>query len=142
MKIKHNRRVYDTDKAEKVFTAKKSFGNYGENPDNDWTETLYMKPNFEFFVFGEGGKNTPYNTDSDTLNFMFFDRNNYTEAQLWVHDNCPELYTKLFTDKEDERVSTTMALSQKAVRNLKRYTCETRISASECLRLYAESLYD
>ncbi len=142
MEVIHKRKLYNTDKAEKIIEIKKSFGKYGENPDNDWTETLYRKRNLEYFVYGDGGKNTPYNTHNDILNFHFFDVNNYTQAQLWVHDNCPEIYDELFSDNPKDRIITTMALSKKAVRNLKRYTSETGISASECLREYAESLYD
>ena len=142
MKTLHKRRMFDTDKSEKIITVKKSFGTYGVNPDYDWTETLYRKPNFEFFVVGKGGKHTMFSACDQLMNFCFFDRNNYAEAQLWVHDNCPELYNELFSDNPNERVTTTMALSQKAMRNLKRYFSETGISTSECLRKYAESLYD
>ena len=49
MKFVIDRRVYDLDKAEKIASVEKSLGKYGDNPENDWTETLYLKNHLEYF---------------------------------------------------------------------------------------------
>jgi hypothetical protein len=141
MKFEVNRRLYDTEKAEKVAEVQKSYGEYGKNPDVDWIEILYKKPNDEFFLFGKGGKSSPFG-NKDGCRVVVWPIENYNNAKLWVHDNAPKLMDKIFQEKKDDELSvTTVTLSEKAKRNLKRYSAEYGIAVSEILRKYAESLY-
>ena len=148
MKYTVNRRLYDTDKAEKLVEVTKSFGVYGENPDNDWTESLYKKPSGEFFVQGNGGKNSPFadyasGTNKPGSRVTVWRIDNYNNAKLWIHDNAPDKFDDVFNRKEDSDLSiTTVTLSEKAKRNLKRYSEETGLTVSEILRRYAENLYE
>ena len=147
MKFTVNRRLYDTEKADKLAEVQKSFGTYGVNPDEDWTESLYRKNNGEFFMLGEGGKNSPFadyssKTRQAGSRIEVWRVDNYNSAKLWVHDNIPEMMEELFNPKEDNDISvTTVTISAKAKRNLKRYSKETGLSVSEIIRRYAEELY-
>jgi len=147
--MKTKDKFYSIDKATPLVTVKKTFGKaFGENPDDDWTETLYKKSSGEFFVYGEGGKNTPYAIDENGesvagTRFEIWADNNYNKARLWVHDNCPEKMDEIFMKDIDEgkKSVTTITLTAKARLNLKRKSKELGISISELIRLWAEELY-
>lgn len=142
-------KFYSIDKAEPLVTVKKTFGKrYGDNPDDDWTETLYRKPTGEYFVYGEGGKNSPYAIDENGesvagTRFEIWVDFNYQKARNWVHTNCPEKMEEIFMkDVEDEKKSvTTITLTAKARLNLKRKSKEMGVSISELIRKWAEELY-
>ena len=148
MKSIVNRRTYDTDSSELLAEVKKSFGVYGQDPDNDWTESLYKKRfNGEYFVLGVGGKNTPFSEYANGKKeagsrVIAWRTQNLDNAKLWVHDNCPDKFQELFENRgDDELVVTTIMLSKRAKKKLKRYSEEQGITISEILRRYAETLY-
>ena len=97
---KADNKFYDISKATLIYTVEKTFGEkYGDNPDNDWTESLYVKKNGEYFVYGKGGKNTPYSTiESGKIvggsRYEIWLQSNYNSARNWVHTNCPEMQEK------------------------------------------------
>lgn len=140
-------KFYDISKATPLVTVRKTFGKkYGENPDDDWTETLYKKNNGEFFVYGEGGKNTPYSVDKDGTvtsgsRYEVWLEYNYNNARNWVHTNCPERQEEIFTVDTEKKSVTTIMLSEKARLNLKRKAREQGVSISELIRQWAESMY-
>ena len=148
MKFTINRRLYDTESSEKLVEVQKSYGKYGEDPEQDWTETLYRKNNGEYFMLGRGGKNSPFSEFTGGKNqagnmINIWKEDNLNGAKLWVHDNAPEMFDKLFNPKDDNELSTTtITLSVKAKRNLKRYSKETKMTVSEIIRRYAEGLYE
>ena len=149
MAVKNANKFYNIDKAESLITIKKTFGkNYGENPDLDWTETLYKKPSGEFFVYGEGGKETPYSVDVNGeptagSRYEVWTDYNINQARNWVYTNCPEKMEMIFMkDEDDEKKSvTTITLSAKARKNLKRKAQENKETVSEIIRQWAETLY-
>ena len=146
---KTNNKFYDISKATPLVTVEKTFGKkYGDNPDDDWTETLYRKPTGEFYVYGSGGKNSPYSVDEDgTSNagsrYEIWLESNYNAARNWVHTNCPEKQEEIFVTeaKEEKNTVTSILISQKARMNLKRKSKEMGLTVSELIRQWAESLY-
>ena len=147
---KGDSKFYNIEKAEPLVTVEKTFGNkYGENPDEDWTETLYRKPSGEFFVYGKGGKDSPYSVEEDGetvagSRYEVWGDFNYNKARNWVHTNCPEKKDEIFMSElnEDKKSVTTMTLSAKARNNLRRKSREQGVSVSELIRRWAEALYD
>lgn len=146
---KLDNKFYDIEKATPLFTVKKTFGEkYGENPDDDWTETLYKKKSGEYFVLGQGGKNSPYNKIEDGkevggFRYEIWLQSNYNSARNWVHSNCPEKLEEIFMEnKDDKQKVTSLTLSPKARLNLKRKAREQNKSISEIVRTWAESLYE
>lgn len=148
--MKKSDKFYSIDKAEPLVTVEKTFGKkYGENPDDDWTETLYRKSSGEFFVYGQGGKNTPFSVDENGESvagsryevWMDF---NYNKARNWVHTNCPEKQEEVFMSEvnDGKKSVTTMTLSAKARLNLKRKSSEQGVSISQLVCKWAESLYE
>ena len=108
MKYTVNRRFYDTEAADKLAEIQKSFGEYGKNPDNDWTESLYKKPNGEYFVHGKRGKNSPFAENKEGRNqagsrAIVWRTENESNAKLWVHDNVPGKFDEIFITNEYER---------------------------------------
>lgn len=142
-------KFYDITKATPLVTVEKTFGKkYGENADDDWTETLYKKASGEFFVYGKGGKNTPYSIDENGeatagSRYEIWLESNYNSARNWVHTNCPEKQEEIFVaeTKEEKNTVTSFMISQKARMNLKRKAREKGITVSELIRQWAESLY-
>ena len=147
---KVDNKFYSIEKATPLVTVEKTFGKkYGENPDEDWTETLYRKASGEYFVYGKGGKNSPYSVDENGESvagsrYEVWADFNYNKARNWVHTNCPEKKDEIFMSElnEDKKSVTTMTLSAKARLNLKRKSNEQGISISELVRRWAESLYE
>ena len=141
-------KFYSIDKAELIISVNKTFGGkYGNNPDDDWTETLYRKNNGEYFVYGEGGKNTPFGKYEDgepvsgSRYVVWLDYND-NEAKNWVYTNCPEKMKEIFEKQPDDKKSiTALYLSNTARTNLKRKSREKNISMSELINQWAESLY-
>ncbi len=154
MRFTENRQVYDLEKEEKIIEVQKSFGTYGENPDNDWTEALYLKNHDEYFVYGAGGKNTPFSDDDIRINprykqirypgrVIVWKKNNLENAKLWVHDNCPDKQDAIFGAEDPGMLrTTTITLTDKARKNLKRCSREKGLTVSEIIRQYAEGLYE
>lgn len=66
---------YDTDTAE--FINKKVIGAYGD-PDG-YEECLFKTPDGKFFLYGDGGENSPYPTE--TIKRMSADN-----AKKWLAD--------------------------------------------------------
>ena len=148
--MKAKDKFYNIDKATPLVTVEKTFGKkYGENPDDDWSETLYKKTSGEFFVYGKGGKNTPFSTDENGepvagSRYEIWIDYNYQKAKNWVYTNCPDRMDVIFMkESEDSKKSvTTVTLSTKARLNLKRKSNELGITTSELIRRWAESLYE
>ena len=144
-----DKKFYDINKSTPLVTVNKTFGQvYGDNPDEDWTETLYKRQTGEFFVYGEGGCDSPYsvyeNGEHKAGNgYEIWPESNYNKARSWVKMNCPEKKDEIFTkdNTEGKRVVVTMILSTKARENLKRKSAEEGMSVSEYVRKYAENLY-
>ena len=147
---KTDNKFYNIEKAEALVTVEKTFGNkYGENPDVDWTETLYRKSSGEYFVYGKGGKESPYAVDENGeavagSRYDIWGDYNFNQARNWVHSNCPDKMDSIFKDEEkEEKISvTTVALSAKARKNLRRKSKEMGMSTSELIRRWAESFYE
>ena len=146
---KLDNKFYDIEKATPLCTVEKTFGEYyGKNPDDDWTETLYKKKNGEYFVFGQGGKNSPYSKIEDGkvvsgFRYEIWLQSNYNSARNWVHSNCPKKLEEIFMEDEDSKQKiTSLMLTPKARRNLKRKAREQNKSMSEIIREWAEALYD
>lgn len=147
---KTDNKFYDISKATPLVTVEKTFGKkYGDNPDDDWKETLYRKATGEFFVYGVGGKNSPYSIDENGTTkagsrYEIWLESNYNAARNWVHTNCPEKQEEIFVAelKEEKNSVTSIMISQKARMNLKRKSKEMGITVSELIRQWAESLYD
>lgn len=144
-------RFYDITKATVLVTVEKTFGKqYGENPDDDWKESLYIKPNGEYFVYGEGGMNSPYCAEDESgetsagSRYEVWPDFNLNNAKNWVHTNCPEKMEEIFMKEidEDKKTVTTFLLSQKAKKNLKRKARENNMSASNLINSWAESFYN
>ena len=137
--------AYNPEKSTEVAVVRKSLGTYGENPDDDWTETLYMKSNGEFFAIGEGGKNTPFfsykNGKAENRVVTVWQKKNTENAKLWVYNNCRERMKEIFAPDEKSSIAATVLLTLKAKRNLKRKAEETHTSISELIRSWAEALY-
>ena len=145
--VKTSAKLYNADKATPLVTVKKSFGNYGENPDDDWTETLYKKKTGEFFVLGKGGKNSPFGIDRGGEriageDFTIWLVRNYDNAKNWVHSNCPEKREEIFMEDTKTKTLTSIYLSTKAKINLKRMAKEKGMSVSEMINKWAESFYN
>ena len=145
---KTDNKFYNIEKAEALITVEKTFGKkYGENPDVDWTETLYRKSSGEYFVYGKGGKDSPYAVDENGeavpgSRYDIWGEYNYNQARNWVHSNCPDKMNVLTEDEPDDKKSiTTVTLSAKARKNLRRKSQEMGMSTSELIRRWAESLY-
>lgn len=143
-----NSKFYNINKATALITVEKTYGTkYGENPDDDWTETLYVKATGEYFVYGQGGKNSPYSIEKDgeTVAGSRYDvwpDYNLNRAKNWIHSNCPEKMEELLMPKEESKQSvTSFVLSAKAKTNLKRKAKEENITVSELVRRWAETLY-
>ena len=49
-------KIYDTETA--TLIARRSFGSFGE--EDGFEEILYKTPEGSYFLFGKGGKNSPY----------------------------------------------------------------------------------
>ena len=146
---KTKNKFYDIAKATPLYTVEKTFGvKFGENPDDDWTETLYKKKSGEFFVYGKGGKNTPYSTTENGVleggaRYDIWTQSNYNTARNWVHSNCPEMQEEIFMiDEEDKTKVTSMALTKKARMNLKRKARDENTNVSSLVNEWAEKLYD
>lgn len=137
--------IYNTDKAKVIAVAEKSLGVYGENPDNDWTETLYLKPNGEYFAVGEGGKNSPFYSSKggkiENSMVTVWQKKNIENAKLWVYNNCKERMNEIFAPDDVASVAATVLLTMKAKRNLKRKAEEEHSNISEVIRNWAETLY-
>ncbi len=144
-----DKKFYDINKSTPLVTIKKTFGTaYGVNPDEDWTETLYKRQTGEYFVYGEGGSESPYSVYENGENkagngYEIWPESNYNKARSWVQTNCPEKKDEIFTkqDLDSKRVVVTMLLSPKARENLKRKSAEEGMSVSEFVRKLAENLY-
>lgn len=143
-------RFYSIDKAEKIVSVEKTFGEkYGVNPDDDWTETLYRKSNGEFFVYGKGGKNTPFCTYEDGeevagSRYVTWTAYNDNEAKNWAFTNCPDKVKEIFQQEEEDdgkKSVTTFYLTKKARKNIKRKALEKGIGFSELVNSWAETLY-
>lgn len=147
---KTDNKFYDITKATPLVTVEKTFGKkYGDNPDDDWKETLYRKPTGEYFVFGIGGKNSPYSEDKGGeaiagSRYEIWLDSNFNAARNWVHTNCPEKQEEVFMPEQEETKNkvTTIMISQKARMNLKRKSKELGITVSELIRNWAEGLYE
>ena len=147
MEKKVSDKFYNIAKAKEVITVQKSFGTYGENPDDDWTETLYKKRNGEFFVYGKGGKNSPFGMDRggerlEGEDFILWLTRNYDNARNWVHSNCPDKKDEIFHEDNETRSMTTLYLTPKAKMNLKRMAKEKGVSVSVMIIQWAESFYN
>ena len=144
-----DKKFYDIEKSTPLVTVQRTFGAvYGENPDEDWTETLYRRQTGDFFVYGEGGKESPFSVYENGENkagngYEIWAESNYNKARSWVQTNCPEKKDEIFTMQEPDtkRVIVTMALSPRARENLKRKAAEEGMSVSEFIRRFAENLY-
>lgn len=140
-------KFYDIAKATPVVTVKKTFGKkFGDSPDDDWTETLYRKQTGEYFVYGEGGKNTPYSIGEDGESvagsrYETWVDFNYNQARNWVYTNCPEKMDEVFMAETKDKKVTSIVLSAKAKTNLKRKAQEQGTTISELIRNWAEGLY-
>ena len=146
---KADNKFYDITKATPLYTVKKTFGEkFGDNPDDDWTETLYKKKNGEFFVYGQGGKNTPYSVNElgevkSGSRYEIWLQSNFNSARNWVHTNCPEMQEEIFMVEEDDKPKvTSITLTTKARMNLKRKAMEENTNVSSLVKEWAESLYD
>ncbi|MBQ6503206.1 MAG: hypothetical protein IJI57_04765 [Flexilinea sp.] len=144
-----DKKFYDIEKSTPLVTVQKTFGQvYGENPDEDWTETLYRRQTGDFFVYGVGGKDSPFsvyeNGETKAGNgYEIWSEANYNKARSWVQTNCPEKKDEIFTmkDYDTKRILVTMTLSPRARENLKRKASEEGMSVSEFIRRFAENLY-
>ena len=140
-------KFYNIEKARALVTVEKTFGKkYGDNPDDDWTETLYKKTSGEFFVYGKGGKNSPYSVDENGESvagsrYEIWTDYNTNKARNWVHSNCLDEKDEIFM-VSDKKTVTTMTLTMKAKENLRRKANEQDITISELIRRWAESLYE
>ena len=142
-------RVYNPTKATLIATAKKTMKQvYGEDPDYDWTESLYKKPTGDYFVIGNGGKYTPFAADKNGervsgTETIIWKKKNLEYATLWLHDNFPGREEEFLSVKTEERAKTvTFTMSEKALRNIKRKAKELGIANSTLIRRWAENLYD
>lgn len=138
MKFTVSRRKYDTDIDTEVMSVQKSFGTYGENPDNDWVEKLYKKSNSEYYVYGKGGKNSPFSGANGDV--RVWQKQNFNNAKSWIMDNCPEKMQDFTTMGEKAEVMTISVLPRTR-QLLKQYSSEQGISVSELIRQFADSLY-
>lgn len=139
--------TYNINTATPLVTVEKSFGKYGENPDQDWTETLYKKLSGMFFVYGQGGKDSPFNAIKNGEpvpgdGYEIWTSSNYNRAKAWVKMNCPEKLDEIFPAiRNDKKITTTLVLTESARDNLKMKAKEEGVSISELVRGWAESLY-
>lgn len=125
---------YNTETAERI--AIYSEGG-GPRDFRHWSEELYRKRNGEFFLFGEGGPMSKYNT---------YDGNNqwsggtrivpitYEQAQKWAEEYLSgEEYDEIFgeIDEDNERQTVTFSLPSSVCEKLLREAAKAGLSKSE-----------
>lgn len=145
-------KFYDIRKATALVTVQKTFGKkYGDNVDDDWVETLFVKKSGEYFLYGMGGKNSPFSNFDDGVStqgdgYETWLSNNYKKAKEWVMMNCPEKMDEIFVplkpEEETKLKASTFSLTEKARANLKRRAAEYETSQSQLICQWAENFYD
>lgn len=118
MKLRIFNSIYDTDTARKIAERKSA----SFNTDESFRETLFRKKGGEFFLFGEGGKESKYRkaTAKGYINGQKIIPLTYKEADNWLkqasttNPKLKPLYKRIFdiSDAESKKVAVTFRVKQ------------------------------
>ena len=118
MKLRIFNNIYDTDTARKIAERKSA----SFNTDKSFRETLFRKKGGEFFLFGEGGKESKYRkaTVKGYINGQKIIPLTYEEADNWLkqastaNPKLKPLHKRIFdiSDAESKKVAVTFRVKQ------------------------------
>ncbi len=136
-------KVYDTSTAVRV--GYWSNGLTFRDPDSK-EETLYLKRTGEYFIYGEGGRNTNYaeRIRGGWRGGVLVTPLTYEEARQWAEEHLsPDAYEIAFgVNTSEEKKTVTYSLPVAAIEKLRRKASEAGVSASTLLEQLIASLGD